>query len=154
MYYVYSITKTANCDAKTSGYVGVTYDFIKRQREHFMPNPGNPSPLRGENPDNWHFELLAICDTKEKALVIEGLYRPTTNIGLNKLAGGSHAGNTSLKGKPSNNRNQLTEAQVGKILQWKYADDAPTLEDQAGILKCSVKTISNYRRNEMRGIHE
>jgi hypothetical protein len=128
----------------TDGYVGCTKNASKREREHFHVGVNNPSPLRGENPEDYTFSILAICDTKEKALAIEGLFRPLPNTGLSKMAGGAHGGNEKLIGRKSNNPS-LDDDAIAQILKWKGDKYAPTTAMQAEILGCSIKTISNYR---------
>jgi len=144
-HYIYSIRKNATDCPLTQGYVGCTNNASKRHHEHFHANAGNPSPLRGEIKDEWFFEVLAVCEDKTNALQVEYFYRPTPNIGLNVRAGGSHGGNTWLKGRKSNNPTISVEAK--EFIEWWYNNPrlAPTLTEQAVILECSVSTISKYR---------
>jgi predicted GIY-YIG superfamily endonuclease len=89
MMIVYWIREKQHTDIYTEGYVGITKKALKeRVREH-KKNKGN-SVVAGKlrKHDSLVWSVVNEVQTLEEALTLEGIYRPSQNIGWNLQKGG------------------------------------------------------------------
>lgn len=99
-YVVYWCRLPEHSNPYCQGYIGITNDFSRRQKEHTRAiNDNNHfhNALQ-KHKDDVIWQILHKCD-KESALDLEYSYRPETNIGWNYAIGGEDT-LSSIKSRP------------------------------------------------------
>lgn len=87
---IYWIRKEEHTDVYTQGYVGITSGTLKeRVRSHKKNKKSSIVAGKLRKYDNLVCEVLHTVETLEEALVLEGEYRPTQNVGWNLQRGGN-----------------------------------------------------------------
>lgn len=103
MMIVYWIREKQHTDIFTEGYVGITKKPLEeRVREHKKNKKSSivAGKLRSDAEVIW--SVVQEVETLEEALLLEGQYRPTQNIGWNLQKGGAAAGRSEWYSIPEN----------------------------------------------------
>ena len=90
MYCLYWIRAEEHTDIYSEGYVGITTNFTERLRAHKKNRRKTPltDAIKKYGWEALTFQIQITNITKDEALFLEKLYRPTVNIGWNNQAGG------------------------------------------------------------------
>jgi len=114
-YSVYWIHTNKHKDIYCEGYVGITIDTKSRMRSHKKNKKKSPivDAIKSYSWENLEIEIIEEELTMERALEIEGNYRPRLNIGWNLQKGGELGVTSDWYNNPVNKEAHSKATSIG-----------------------------------------